>query len=300
MTIKQMQYFASVSRSQNMTKSAEELFVSQPTLSVAIKEIEKEVGAQLFYRKGTHVSLTEAGGVLYEEVSRVLSQYDQMEQFIRSGSLNRKYVRFGFSTIVGNAAAPRICDLFLRSNPDMRIQAVEDIGSRLLTQLDNYQLDAVLTGSLYAEAKEWTGKFDTYGFMTAGLVLCTHRANPLAGKGEISLSDLAGEPIIMLNDSFPIARNIESIFLKFGVTPNVIIRTSQLYTIESFISTGTAIGFLPAGSAGSNTEIVRLRCREFDELLNNSLSLYWKRSGVYPQSLKRFIASVKEAFPPDR
>lgn len=76
MTLKQMRYFLSIAKTSNMTKSAEELFVSQPTLSLTMKELEHEVGCPLFYKKGNRLALTESGSILQEEVSKILAQYE--------------------------------------------------------------------------------------------------------------------------------------------------------------------------------------------------------------------------------
>ena len=60
MTLRQMQYFESVARTHNLTKSAQELYVSQPSLSVSMKALEQEVKVSLFQRNGTHIRLTDA------------------------------------------------------------------------------------------------------------------------------------------------------------------------------------------------------------------------------------------------
>ena len=108
MTLKQMNYFLSVANTGNMTKSAELLFVTQPTLSLSVRELEKEVGTPLFLKNGNRLVLTEAGEVLRDQFSQILQQYQLMQARIRSGALNKKYVHFGFSTIVGNTVAPEI------------------------------------------------------------------------------------------------------------------------------------------------------------------------------------------------
>ena len=127
MTLRQMQYFESVARTHNLTKSAQELFISQPSLSVSMKTLEQEVKVSLFQRDGTHIKLTDAGQTLAIEINSVLKQYEKMQQIIRSGNLERNYVRFGFSTLVGDFSAPLICRKFL--DTEFRTQPSPETGT---------------------------------------------------------------------------------------------------------------------------------------------------------------------------
>jgi len=293
MTLKQMQYFLSVCQTQNLTKSAEELYVSQPTLSVAMKELEREVGVPLFQKNGTHLFLTNAGATLEEEVSSVMEQYHKMELLIRSGNLNRNYIRFGFSTIVGNIAAPEICRRFMLDNPDLRINLTEDYGNNLLWKLENNQLDVVLTGSNYSKKPKWEGKFQ---FRTLNhnsfMVYCVGSQSPLAKKETITMEEIAKHPIIMPNSTFPVAESLEKYFLSKGYPLNIVLRTSQLFTIERFTATGDVGGFLPEGACIGNTAIVPIECPELRDSQPNSVGIYWHKKSQILYPLKRFLKSA--------
>ena len=159
MTIRQMTYFLSIAQTQNMSKSAELLYVSQPTLSLAVRDLERETGVTLFRKSGNRLVLTDAGEMLREQFSQILQQYQLLQARIRSGALNKKYVRFGFSTIVGNTVSPEICCQFLRRHPNIHLETLEDYGPALLLKLDNGQLDVIITGGGYADTKQWVNHF---------------------------------------------------------------------------------------------------------------------------------------------
>ena len=297
MTLKQMTYFISVCQTSNLTKSAEELYISQPTLSVVMKELEQEIGVPLFTKKGNRLVLTEAGEIFREEVLKVLQQYENLERRVRSGSLNRNYIRFGFSTIVGNTVAPELCIRFKKEHPEVRIHTFENYGHNLLHQLDNDRLDVVVTGGHYAASEEWADKFHTYALRPSSLMYYVAREDPLASKKEVTLEEIARNPVIMLIDSYPIAKNLEENFLERNLSLNIVLRTSQMYTVERFVSLGVGGGFLPPESASSNTAIVQVTCKDLELFQTIPTNLFWKKSSTQYPSINKFVETTKKAFP---
>lgn len=276
MTLKQMQYFASICQTQNMSQSARELYVSQPTMSVAIKDLESEVGYSLFKKVGNRLFLTEAGARLYREVRDVLDRYNEMETLIRSGDLQQKYIRFGFSSVSGTVLSSLICRQFLKDCPDIRVHIVEDIGQNLLKMLENDRLDAVLTGISYSLDSHFQGKFKMLELAVEPMVYCVPADSPLAGMPGISPEEIAREPVIMLKENIPMASVLEQFFRDRGCPLNIILRTGQLFTAEQYISAGVGGGFLPAQGCRDNRAIVPLRCPELEAAISFPAALYWR------------------------
>ncbi len=297
MTIKQMEYFISVCQTTNMTKSAEELYISQPTLSISMKNLENEVCVPLFHKNGNRLVLTEAGEILRDEILKVFEQYESMENRIHSGVLNRNYICFGFSTIVGNTVASSLYGRFRNEHPEVRIQTLEDYGYNLLHQLDNGRLDVVVTGGFYSMSEEWKDRFNTYTLTSSVLRYYILNSKPLAYKKNVSIGDIAKEPIIMLNESYPVARVIEQNFRDRNLPLNVVLRTSQMYTVERFVSIGIGGGFLPSESGLNNASIIQIDCKELEEFQKIPINLYWKKSSTQYPSLKKFIETTKKVFP---
>lgn len=81
MTLNQLRYFCTASRCHSITKAAEELYVTQPTVSTAIRDLEIEFGISLFYRKGNQLILTGEGETLYEKVNYILQYCTELLSF---------------------------------------------------------------------------------------------------------------------------------------------------------------------------------------------------------------------------
>ena len=213
MTLRQMQYSESVARTHNLTKSAQELFISQPSLSVSMKALEQEIKVSLFQRDGTHIRLTDAGQALALEVSSVLKQYEKMQEIISSGNLERNYVRLGFSTLVGDLSAPLICQKFLDSFPKFHIHLTQCSGSELLQKLERRQLDVVLTGQKYSEKPDWSGKFESHPTLESALTFCVGESDPRSLMKSITMEEIAKQPVILPDETFPASVKLESSFV---------------------------------------------------------------------------------------
>ena len=113
MTLTQMQYFDTLCRYENYTRAAQALFVSQPTISQAIRDLEKECGAPLVCRIGNGLKITPEGEILWEQIRPILRQVRELEAGIAQDGLSRNYIRIGFSTFSGNQVFPQLCRAYV-------------------------------------------------------------------------------------------------------------------------------------------------------------------------------------------
>ncbi len=135
-TLKQMQYFSAVCRTMNITKAAEELYISQPALSLSLKEMEKDLETQLFVRQGNRLQITEAGERLLQETGPLLHHWEQVNSLLRSDAFHQPVLRFGFSSILGSVSAPALIRQFMTDHPEIHLQTTEDHGPDLLHMLE--------------------------------------------------------------------------------------------------------------------------------------------------------------------
>src|SRR5574344_585122 len=101
MTLIQMRYFYEVCQWQNITKAAEHLHVSQPTISVAMQTLETETGLNLFQREGRKILITHDGSKLLGKVKHILDQMDQLDEEIQDMAHNRNHIRMAMPLQLG-------------------------------------------------------------------------------------------------------------------------------------------------------------------------------------------------------
>lgn len=295
MTLNQMQYFQMMCKYENYTKAAAELYISQPALSQAMRELEAECGLPLIVRKGNHLVITEAGRVLQAEIDTVLRQMGHLQESIHQMGLTRNYVRVGLSTFSGNTVFPKICHQYHCQYPDIVIRCTEDSTPNLFQLLDSGQVDLILTApQSYSSWENLAKSYDFHCAKMSGLNFCVHRDHPLAARERISIGEILEEPLVMLNDRYAATKNLLSIFARYGKPPNVILYTTQMYTIERFVEQNAAAGFLPQEIAESNPNITGLHC---DDTPARFVTLVWKKGNVLYPSIKKFISTTRKLFP---
>lgn len=123
MTLIQLQYFLAVCKYENFTRAAENFNISQPAISGAIRELERECGVALFNRDKNALRITDEGRVLRDEAELVLKQYGQLDDIVKNLSTSRKFIRVSFSTLSGNQVYPKLLRVFteLRKTGDQKL-----------------------------------------------------------------------------------------------------------------------------------------------------------------------------------
>lgn len=188
-----LRYFAAVGEEGNLTRAAQRLFVSQPALTKQIKQLESQLGVDLFVRSRTGMTLTEAGQVLADKVDALLSDWDQvLRETKRTASQAAQVLRVGFVASAANESTQGIIGAFARLRPgwrvDMRQTGWTDPTAGLadgevdvaLVRVPFPGQDALRVEVLFTEPR-WIALPDTH---------------PLATLDQIAFQDLWDEPFV--------------------------------------------------------------------------------------------------------
>lgn len=297
MTITQMQYFAAVCRTLNVTHAAQELHLTQPTLSAAIRSMEAECGVELFHHRANSLSLTDEGLVLLEEITPLLKSYDRIQHVIDGRMLDRKYIRLSFSTIAGGQVCPVLCSRYHELYPDVQILSAEASTDKHYQELELGHVDLILTSRMRSITDEvWNERYDHIEIANnAPMMFCVSIHHPLAAKNEVTFAEIAQEPLIMLDDTFSVGKRILRTMAQAGYQPqNTVQCTSQLYTVERFIEANAACGFLPETAALSNPSIVPL---SYPQQQIRALYLTWLKDKPQFSAVKNFIRMARRMYP---
>ena len=297
MTLIQLQYFQAVCKFENFTRAAEALHISQPAMSAAMKDMERECGVSLFKRDKNSLKITDEGQILLEEANLVLGQYGHLEHVVKDLSLSRNYIRVGLSTLSGNQVYPRILQVYRKKYPDVQISSVEESTTRQFEMLDQGTLDLIITIKHYedpGEQREFDKVYGHWPMVRSCQYLCVGKDGPLANESFVTLEQIAGEPMVMLKDNFSQSRGIRKQFRDRGLECNVIHYTNQMYTVERFVEQNIAVGFLPRDVAEGNPKIVGI---PYEGTREKVIELFWRKDRFLFSATKNFIRTAKEVFP---
>ena len=231
MTLTQMRYFYEVCQWQNITKAAEHLHVSQPTISVAMQTLEAETGLNLFHREGRKLVVTPEGSKLLGKINHILTQMDQLETEIQDMAHNRNHIRMALPLQIGTRFLPRILGEFRLAHPQIKLEIIETGGISALQMVEDEKLDIALTN--YA-----TGFSQT---------LCYQKPypfHPLAKRKSVSFADFADEELVMLDSHFFIYRMVHDLYTAHSCKPRVIHFSPYLHTIKNLVERGICSTFL--------------------------------------------------------
>jgi DNA-binding transcriptional LysR family regulator len=263
LTLRQLAYFVAAGEAESVTLAAQRIRISQPTLSTAIRDLERSLGLQLFVRHHAQgISLTPAGQEFLREANELLRQAAELERFaLELADEVRGPLELGCLVTLAPLVAPRLCQEFQAAHPEVALHLVEGGQDELLEQRRRGSLSLALTYDLQlAEeiAFEPLVSLPPYALFAAG--------HPFAQRRSVTLAELAGEPLILLD--LPLSREyFLSLFLGAGVEPQVRLRSQHLDVIRSLVGNGygyTLVNARPRldrAPDGSPLAAVRLRGR---------------------------------------
>ena len=266
MKLTQLQYFCEVYRQRNVSRAAEKLNISQPSISAAIKELEGEFGIALFSREGRGIRSTPEGDIFYEHAQSLLTHADSFRMKMLDLS-QREELRFGVPPMIGSLVLPALYGKYQAEQCNCLLRIVEDGRGTLMEGLKNHQIDMALLPH-----DTPLPQFDTKLVGTMETMCCVSRVHPLRGNQSVSVSDLANEPLVLFSDSFFQTEQILNRFQSAGISPNVLLQSNQLSTISQMIAGNIAVGFVFNSVASSMHDVVSV---PLWPKMNFSVSLAW-------------------------
>ncbi|MEK3733080.1 MULTISPECIES: cidABC operon transcriptional activator CidR [Paenibacillus] len=241
MDIRHLQYFLEVARAGSFTKAAERLYITQPTISKTIRNMEDEWGVTLFYRQGKKIELTDAGRIMYQQAQQMVESFQQVSDELEDlMNLRRGHLRIGLPPMVGSSFFPEVIGLFHREYPKITIQLFEDGAKKVEADVESGQLDI---GVAVLPVDEQV--FHSYSFVREKLNLLVHPSHRLAGREWVDLAELADEPFVLFREDFTLHDRIIRECIQAGFEPRVVYESSQWDLISGMVAANLGIALLP-------------------------------------------------------
>jgi DNA-binding transcriptional LysR family regulator len=238
-TIRQLQVFSSVAKHLSYTRAAEELHLTQPAVSMQIKQLEKSVGLNLFEQIGKKIYLTEAGNVVLEHAISINSKLKSIENDLDQlkGIDGGRLTVCIASTV--NYFATRLISRFSQAYPNVQISL--DVTNRhdLLKRLETNEPDLVLMGRPPASAD-----LNSTAFMDNPLVIIANPHHPLANELDIPIQRLTDEKFVLREQGSGTRSAMEEIFEEHHVHPRVSTQLSGNESIKQAVEAGLGLALV--------------------------------------------------------
>jgi len=191
----------------SITLAAEELYMSQPAVSLAIKEMEVYYGVRLFDRLSRKLFITDEGRKVYDVALQVVKNVDDLRDEISTGAIQNN-LKIGVSMTIGSCYLPEILIDFKKNNQRTDITSIIDNSSRLIDLILNHALDlAIIEGPILSD------KLKSIVIKNDSLVLIMASNNPLANKNKINLTDLQDQNFLLRDKDSGTRKIVDSLFL---------------------------------------------------------------------------------------
>ena len=290
MEIRTLRYFLAVAREENMSRAAEQLHVTQPTLSKALKALEDELGKKLFTRHSFSIELTEEGVLLRNRAEDLVSMADKIEkEFLALDELTGGDIYFGLAESYQIRFLAREIKAFKTSCPGLRYHITSGDTEQVTEKLDKGLLDFAVICETPDERKYHAISFPEADYFGAAIPA----DSPLAGKECLTAKDLAGLPLfcseqswendirpwakeqfssLHLEGSFRLAYN-GSMFAKEGL--------GILLTLNNLIDTSSESGLV---------------FRPLSPHLEMKMYLIWNKYQSFTPIAERFLRQIQNSF----
>ncbi|MDM5336565.1 LysR family transcriptional regulator [Fictibacillus enclensis] len=289
MDIKQLQYFIEVAKYNSFTRAADALFITQPTISKMIKNLEDELGVVLFDRSRKGLTLTDAGRTIFEQAVLVDKAFNNLEMELDNLlGLKKGHIRIGLPPILDPRLFPKLIGSFHDQYPNITFELVEDGSKRIEEDVANHQLDI---GVIVLPTNNEL--FQYFAFKEEDLRLIIHPDHELADRDEIDLSELSEEPFILFNKDFVLHDRIISSCNQAGFNPHITSESSQWSFIEEMVICKLGVSLLPESICRHLNDEVRA-IKVVNPTISWHLALIWNKDQYLSFAAKEWLNYAKE------
>lgn len=285
MTLSQLQYFCAVCRYHSITRAAQSLYISQPTISTAIHELEKEFHISLFLHTPNKIILTEEGAAFYQKADALLKRVRDMEEEFSHSDQSLRPIRIGIPPILSTVFLPQLTETF-EETYHIPLQLTECASHRAAELVSEEKLD-VLLGNLDLYNLE---QYNYYQMQEDHYVYCVSKYHPLAQATSLTLSDLKDQSIILFHMDSVQAMTIQAAFQALSIKPHVKLYLSQLTTMMKYLESDRYGAFLYSSIPIDETKFVRI---PITPTIKAKFGILWKKGIFLSHGLEQWIRFVK-------
>ena len=294
MTLTELRYIVAVARHRHFGKAAEACFVSQPTLSVAVRKLEEELGVRLFERSHNDVLVTDIGVAIVAQAEQVLNAADGVKDIAEAARdpLGRE-LKLGVIYTVGPYLVPRLIPGLKQHAPNMALVVKENFTDALAAQLKRGELDAAIMSLPYVDPQLLSRPLYDEPFHVA-----LPAGHALAKKKRIAPADLATDTLLLLG-----ARNCfrDQVIEICPVGPHMgalqkTLEGSSLETICQMVAMGAGVTILPSTMRINEDLAAHLVVRPFvNPQPTRTIAVFYRRGFARPQVIQCLATVVREA-----
>ncbi|MDO5406798.1 MAG: LysR family transcriptional regulator [Eubacteriales bacterium] len=242
MNLTHLKYFVVLAHTHHYTRAAEQLYITQPSLSHAIARLEEELGVPLFEKTGKNTELTAFGQQFLSCAESALKTLDDGTEMLQRGARGEGLIRLGFIRPLGVQFIPRLAEQFLKANPDREIHFTfqTEVTQKLIEELTSHHYDLVFSSRPQIESG-----LTSVPVRREKMVLIVPRQHPLAMYDSVDLEATLPYPYVYFAESSGLRYEVEKLFNQIGKRPQIAYETVEDEVAAGLVARNFGITVLP-------------------------------------------------------
>ena len=296
MTLTELRYIVAVAQKKHFGQAAQACFVSQPTLSIAIKKLEEELDVKLFERSSKNeIRITEIGQKIIEQAQKVLRETQVIGEIAQQGQdpLSGNF-RLGAIYTIGPYLLPDLIPRLTQSAPNMTLIIQENFTHNLTRLLKQGELDAIIISYPFEEAG-----IETMPLYLEPFLVAVHYKHNWTSRAQVKPTDLIGEDLMLLGAGHCFRDQVLEVCPQAINESNELTRTlegSSLETIRHMVAAGTGITVLPCTSVlNSQTNESLIQIKPFaPPQPSRTVALAWRKHFPRQEAIKLILQTIQQ------
>jgi len=283
MELRHLRYFTAIAETGSMARAAEQVFVTQSTLSHQLAQLESELGVPLFERTGRSLRLTAAGRELLGHARGVLAQVEEGRRAVsQAGAAVSGVLRIGVIHSFVNSLVPGVAAAFVRGWPQARLQVQELTALDIEAQVAEGALDlGVAFHPPSNRSVMGEHLFDDE------LLLAVPADHPWAKRRSVRFAQLGDIPLAMWGPRFGTRRLLDAHFQRASVRPDIVVEIDSVDALQRLVEAGAAAAFLPARTTRAHARLRLLKVTDPQPM--RAAGLVWRRSSYRSAAAMAFV-----------
>jgi DNA-binding transcriptional LysR family regulator len=285
--------FKIVAKHLSFTKAAEQLFISQPAVSKAIKNLEEEYKTTLFIRKRNSIALTSEGKAFHVYVNKILSIYTEMdEQFLYKKDNFPEFISFGVSTTLSNYIIPKVIAKFRVQFPQTKFNIISNNSENIENAILNEDIDFGITEGSISNKKLHFEKF-----IKDEIVLVTNINNTAFKKGVIDTKMLEQIPMVEREKGSGTKEIIDTFLFKNNINKlNSVVSLDSTEAIKNYLHHSDHYALLSIHAITDDLVNNKLKIIDIKDLTINRWFYFAKRTGYISKNIDYFENFIRSNY----
>lgn len=290
-TLRQLRYLSALAKHRHFGRAAEECAVTQPALSMQVRELEREIGAELVERRPNEIALSEIGLDVARRAEHILASTRDLVDFARHRDLLSGALKLGIIPTLAPYILPRVLPLLQKRYPQLRLEVRETQTKMLLDELVSGELDAVML-ALPAEGVD----VETLPLFTDAFLLAVPASDPQPAKRRINFADVDQRRLILLEEGHCLRDQALAFCATKRRDQPAGLGATSLTTVMQMVANGYGVTLVPEVSIDAGLHDTRVKLLRFSQPEPGRLiGLAWRRTSPRAKDFAVLGEVVKSA-----